>query len=93
MHGNTESTSNGYKTRRFRNIRSELEQAFDLHAAAGTRLAAAHFWLHTLGLPVFMTGLGLMVTRKVTLEPVIAGGASAVLLGLVCLAINLWRRL
>ena len=37
MHGNTESTSNGYKTRRFDNIRGEVEQSFDLHAAAGTR--------------------------------------------------------
>ncbi len=42
MHGNTESTSNGYKTRRFANIRSEIEQAFDLHAAAGTRLGGVH---------------------------------------------------
>jgi 3-deoxy-7-phosphoheptulonate synthase len=45
MHGNTESTSNGYKTRHFRNIRSELEQAFDLHAAAGTRLGGVHLEL------------------------------------------------
>lgn len=40
MHGNTESTSNGFKTRRFDNVRSEVEQSFDLHAAAGTRLGA-----------------------------------------------------
>jgi 3-deoxy-7-phosphoheptulonate synthase len=45
MHGNTESTSNGYKTRRFANIRSELEQAFELHAAAGTRLGGVHLEL------------------------------------------------
>ena len=45
MHGNTESTSNGYKTRRFRNIRDEIEQAFDLHAAAGTRLGGVHLEL------------------------------------------------
>lgn len=45
MHGNTESTSNGYKTRRFANIGRELEQAFDLHAAAGTRLGGAHLEL------------------------------------------------
>lgn len=45
MHGNTESTSNGYKTRRFANIRSEIEQAFDLHAAAGTRLGGVHLEL------------------------------------------------
>ncbi|MFC7301351.1 class II 3-deoxy-7-phosphoheptulonate synthase [Cognatiluteimonas weifangensis] len=45
MHGNTEVTSNGYKTRRFANIRSELEQAFELHAAAGTRLGGVHLEL------------------------------------------------
>lgn len=45
MHGNTESTANGYKTRRFANIGSELQQAFDLHAAAGTRLGGAHLEL------------------------------------------------
>lgn len=45
MHGNTESTANGYKTRRFENIRSELEQAFDIHAASGSRLGGAHLEL------------------------------------------------
>ncbi len=45
MHGNTESTSNGYKTRRFANIRSEIEQSFDMHAAAGTRLGGVHLEL------------------------------------------------
>ena len=45
MHGNTESTSNGYKTRRFDNIRSELEQSFDLHAAHGSRLGGVHLEL------------------------------------------------
>lgn len=45
MHGNTENSSNGYKTRRFANIRSEIEQAFDLHAAAGTRLGGVHLEL------------------------------------------------
>jgi 3-deoxy-7-phosphoheptulonate synthase len=45
MHGNTESLENGYKTRRFDNIRSELDQAFDIHAAAGTRLGGVHLEL------------------------------------------------
>ena len=45
MHGNTESTSNGYKTRRFDNIRGELELAFEIHAAAGTRLGGVHLEL------------------------------------------------
>ncbi len=45
MHGNTESTSRGHKTRRFDNIRGELDQAFDIHAAAGTRLGGVHLEL------------------------------------------------
>ncbi|MFI4957745.1 MAG: class II 3-deoxy-7-phosphoheptulonate synthase [Lysobacterales bacterium] len=45
MHGNTESTSNGYKTRRFDNIRGELDQAFDIHEAIGTRLGGVHLEL------------------------------------------------
>lgn len=45
MHGNTESTSNGYKTRRFSNIAGELDQAFDIHAAVGTRLGGVHLEL------------------------------------------------
>lgn len=45
MHGNTEATSNGYKTRRFANISGELDQAFDLHAACGTRLGGVHLEL------------------------------------------------
>ena len=45
MHGNTESTGNGYKTRRFENIRREVEQGFALHAAAGTRLGGVHLEL------------------------------------------------
>jgi 3-deoxy-7-phosphoheptulonate synthase len=45
MHGNTEKTSNGLKTRRFDNILSELEQAFDIHAAEGSSLGGVHFEL------------------------------------------------
>ena len=45
MHGNTESTSNGYKTRRFDNIKSELESSFDVHAAEGSHLGGAHLEL------------------------------------------------
>jgi 3-deoxy-7-phosphoheptulonate synthase len=45
MHGNTESTSNGFKTRRFANIRAELERSFDVHAALGSRLGGVHLEL------------------------------------------------
>ena len=45
MHGNTESTANGFKTRRFDNILGEVESAFEIHAAAGTRLGGVHLEL------------------------------------------------
>ena len=45
MHGNTESTRNGFKTRRFDNIRSELDRSFDIHAALGSRLGGVHLEL------------------------------------------------
>ena len=45
MHGNTRSTEGGVKTRRFDEILSELEQSFEVHAAAGSRLGGVHFEL------------------------------------------------
>ena len=42
MHGNTETTPSGIKTRRFDNIVSELEQSFDLHAKLGSHLGGVH---------------------------------------------------
>ena len=45
MHGNTKSTGEGMKTRDFSAILSELEQAFDIHAANGTILGGVHFEL------------------------------------------------
>lgn len=45
MHGNGETTPGGVKTRRFENIRAEVEAAFDIHAACGTRLGGVHLEL------------------------------------------------
>jgi 3-deoxy-7-phosphoheptulonate synthase len=45
MHGNGETLANGVKTRRFENIRAELDYAFDIHAACGTRLGGVHLEL------------------------------------------------
>ena len=42
MHGNTETTSGGIKTRRFDNIVRELELAFDAHRRVGTTLGGVH---------------------------------------------------
>ena len=45
MHGNTESTSDGVKTRRFDNIVSELEAAFRIHEGMGSYLGGVHLEL------------------------------------------------
>lgn len=45
MHGNTETTSQGVKTRRFDDILSELEQAFEIHERVGSYLGGVHFEL------------------------------------------------
>jgi 3-deoxy-7-phosphoheptulonate synthase len=45
MHGNTESTASGIKTRRFENIVAELESAFKVHREVGSYLGGVHFEL------------------------------------------------
>jgi 3-deoxy-7-phosphoheptulonate synthase len=45
MHGNTEVTDNGYKTRDFKRILGELEIAFDVHKSRGSYLGGVHFEL------------------------------------------------
>ena len=58
-------------------------------ASATTRLAKLHFWLHNMGLPVFMVSLALML-RGHPFPVVLAGGAAAFLLGLIVFAANFW---
>jgi 3-deoxy-7-phosphoheptulonate synthase len=45
MHGNTESTADGTKTRRFDNIIAELEAAHDVHQSMGSYLGGVHLEL------------------------------------------------
>lgn len=45
MHGNTEATSNGYKTRKFENIRKEVELSMDVHKAENSNLGGVHLEL------------------------------------------------
>ncbi|MEK6805840.1 MAG: 3-deoxy-7-phosphoheptulonate synthase class II [Pseudomonadota bacterium] len=45
MHGNTQSTSNGLKTRRFDDILGEVNAAFEIHAACGSQLGGVHLEL------------------------------------------------
>jgi len=45
MHGNTESSQSGLKTRRFENILRELDLATAIHQALGSRLGGVHIEL------------------------------------------------
>ncbi|WP_133135853.1 3-deoxy-7-phosphoheptulonate synthase class II [Legionella rowbothamii] len=45
MHGNTESTADGIKTRHFDNILLELQQALEIHRGMGSYLGGVHFEL------------------------------------------------
>ena len=56
--------------------------------AAATRLAKLHFWLHNLGLPVFMVGLALLLTGTEAGNPITAIGATVVLVGLALFSAN-----
>jgi cbb3-type cytochrome oxidase subunit 1 len=57
-------------------------------AASITRLARIHFWIHNLGLPVFMVGLALVLSGSEAALPVLATAASVVLVGLFVFAAN-----
>jgi 3-deoxy-7-phosphoheptulonate synthase len=45
MHGNTETSTGGLKTRRFENILKELDSAFRIHAEQGSYLGGVHIEL------------------------------------------------
>jgi 3-deoxy-7-phosphoheptulonate synthase len=45
MHGNTETSTGGHKTRRFENILKELDLAFRIHADMGSILGGVHIEL------------------------------------------------
>ena len=62
---------------------------YHLHPdAATTRLASVHFWLHNIGLPVFMVGLGMLLTGTAGAGPVVGIAATVVLVGLAVFATN-----
>lgn len=62
---------------------------YHLHPqAAATMLAKVHFWLHNVGLPIFMFGLTFVVTGDQGMIPVVAAGATTLLVGLALFVLN-----
>jgi hypothetical protein len=60
-------------------------------AAADTRLAKAHFWLHNLGLPPFMLALALMLRGDESMEPVVGILSMVVGTAVLLFIVNVWR--
>lgn len=69
-----------------------IYRAFPL--ASRTALAKWHFWLHNVGLPIFVVALGAMLIgpgeSAGTVLPAIAVGVFALLAGFTCFALNVW---
>lgn len=59
-------------------------------AAAETRLARVHFWLHNLGLPPFMIALAALLTGNAAAGPFIGIAATVVVIGLGCFMFNVF---
>jgi cbb3-type cytochrome oxidase subunit 1 len=59
-------------------------------AAASTRLANIHFWIHNTALPVFMVGLAFALTGHEAFLPLTIAGALAVALGIIVFVVNIW---
>ena len=60
-------------------------------AAARSKIATIHFWLHNAGLPVFMVGLAFVTTGHPAMIPVTAAGAIMALAGLAHFVVNVLR--
>jgi len=62
-----------------------------LPRCAATRLAAGHFWLHNLGLPVMMASLAAEALGEPRAEPLISIGSILVVVGLGLFTVNVLR--
>jgi hypothetical protein len=55
-------------------------------------LAAIHFWLHNVGLPLMLAGLALALRGETGFGVPLAGlGSRLALTGISSLAVNIWR--
>jgi cbb3-type cytochrome oxidase subunit 1 len=59
--------------------------------AAKTRLAKLHFWMHNLGLPVFLLGLFVRVSDGEIAGPLLKLGALTTLVGVQLFVVNIVR--
>lgn len=64
-----------------------------LPQVGSNRFAKWHFWLHNIGLPVMMVGLGAYSLGRTQMEPVIGLGSVILVAGLGLFTVNLFRNL
>lgn len=63
-----------------------------LPALTKSRLAAAHFWLHNLGLPAMLFGVYLIYAGQAASgEPFAKIGSTVTALAFLCFALNVWK--
>jgi cbb3-type cytochrome oxidase subunit 1 len=62
-------------------------------AAADTKLARWHFWIHQLGVPVLLALLFTFLSGHPEVDPVLGVLSVIVWLGILLFAINVWRTL
>jgi cbb3-type cytochrome oxidase subunit 1 len=60
-------------------------------ACAASRLAAVHFWLHNIGLPIMVAGLAALAAGEGLAEPFVALGSAVVIVGLAAFTANVFR--
>ena len=82
MHGNTESTSEGLKTRNFDNVLGELEKALEIHQGSDSVLGGVHFELtgenvtECIGGACGLTESDLSTAYKTQVDPRLNAGQS-----------------
>ncbi|MET1032073.1 MAG: cytochrome-c oxidase, partial [Domibacillus tundrae] len=63
-------------------------------AAARTKLARIHFWLHNIGLPIMMTAIGFQIwTGDAAFMPAAIIGSLLIVIGVLLFAINLFKQM
>lgn len=59
--------------------------------AGDSTLGTVHFWLHNIGLPIFLAGLAMAANGVDAATALLIGGGIISVLGVLAFAINVWK--
>lgn len=59
--------------------------------AGDSNRGTAHFWLHNIGLPIFVVGLALAANDIAVSTPLLISGGILIVLAALTLLINVWK--